>query len=119
MVSSATPTVIRIAVPPNGNCGMLYTAKKIEGKRAMEARNSEPGSVMRTRMLFRYSAVGRPGRMPGMNPPYFRRLSAVSVGVDLIDEGRYAKAARREPCSSAYSMGGDRGRFLTSTCRAC
>ena len=31
-------------------------------------------------MRFRKSAVGGPGRMPGMNPPFFRRLSAVRVG---------------------------------------
>ena len=32
-----------------------------------------------------YSAVRLPGRMPGMNPPYFRMLSAVSTGLKTID----------------------------------
>jgi hypothetical protein len=29
-------------------------------------------------------AVRSPGRMPGTNPPYFLRLSAVSVGLNTI-----------------------------------
>ena len=33
----------------------------------------------------RYSAVGRPGRMPGMNPPYFFMSSARSSGLNVID----------------------------------
>ena len=32
-----------------------------------------------------YSAVFFPGRMPGMNPPYFFMLSAWSFGLKMID----------------------------------
>ena len=41
-------------------------ARKIEGIRAMAARNRDPGKVMRLRMFDRYWAVGPPGRMPGV-----------------------------------------------------
>ena len=37
---------------------------------------------MRFRMFDRYWAVGAPGLMPGMNPPYLRMLSAVSIGLN-------------------------------------
>ena len=84
MVSSATPTVISSAVPPNGNCAMSHTANTMSGVSAIAARNSEPGRVMRFRTLARYFSVGGPGRMPGMNPPCFRMMSACCAGLNAI-----------------------------------
>src|SRR5688500_20083158 len=86
MVSRATPTTMRIEVPPNGNvCGSSsHTANTMEGTRAIVARNIEHGRVIRLRMRCRYSDVGFPGRMPGMNPAYLRQLSAVSTGLNEI-----------------------------------
>ena len=52
------------------------TRIRICGSTTTAARNSAPGSVMRVSTRSRYCAVGRPGRMPGMKPPYFFRFSA-------------------------------------------
>ena len=41
--------------------------------------------VNRVRIVLRYSAVARPGRMPGINPPCLRRLSATSSTLKTID----------------------------------
>ena len=40
--------------------------------------------VSRDKMRLMCSDVLRPGRMPGMNPPYFRMLSASSVGLKMM-----------------------------------
>ena len=53
------------------------------GSTARAARNRAPGSVSLVRMRSRYSAVGRPGRTPGTKPPYFLRLSAWSMGLNV------------------------------------
>src|SRR5215467_14048336 len=72
-------------VPPNGKFWVAPTsASATIGIRAMRPRYSEPGAVSRVSTKLRYSAVGRPGRMPGMNPPYFFMLSATSVGLNVI-----------------------------------
>src|SRR5690242_17079495 len=44
-----------------------------------------PITVMRVSTKSIYSAVFLPGRMPGMKPPYFLRLSAVSSGLKMIE----------------------------------
>ena len=44
-----------------------------------------PTTVIFVRILFMYSAVFFPGRMPGMKPPYLRMLSAASLGLKMID----------------------------------
>ena len=62
----------------------LGELKKQFGRTAMMPRYNEPGSVIRERTNCRYSAVGRPGRMPGMNPPYFFMSSATSTGLKVI-----------------------------------
>ena len=46
------------------------------GMIAMTPRNSAPPHVMRMITLFRYSCVGLPGLIPGMNPPFLCRFSA-------------------------------------------
>ena len=50
------------------------------GNTAMNAKNRAPANVIRVITLSRYSAVGLPGLNPGMNPPYFLRLFAISIG---------------------------------------
>ena len=56
---------------------------RMVGSAATAARYSAPGNVSRARMRSRNSAVGRPGLTPGMNPPYFFRLSAWSTGLNV------------------------------------
>ena len=46
-------------------------------------RKSAPAIVMRVTTLPRNSAVGRPGRIPGMKPPYRLMLSATSFGTNV------------------------------------
>ena len=53
IVSSATPTVMSSAVPPNGNWLMSQNANTSNGTTAIVARNNEPGSVMRLSTLAR------------------------------------------------------------------
>src|SRR5262245_62691228 len=53
------------------------------GAIAITARNAAPASVMRVSVWSRYSAVRAPGRMPGMNEPCSRRLSAISCGWNI------------------------------------
>src|SRR5579883_813510 len=54
-----------------------------DGPDGDEAEEQRPTSVSRSRIRVRYSLVGRPGRIPGMNPPYFLMLSATSSGSKL------------------------------------
>ena len=60
----------------------------MSGRTAIAARNTAPGSVMRVSTRSMYSAVLRPGRMPGMKPPYFRMFSARSFGFNNDRGGR-------------------------------
>ena len=46
-------------------------------------RKSAPAIVMRVTTRDRNSAVGRPGRIPGMKPPYRLMLSATSFGTNV------------------------------------
>ena len=51
------------------------------GSMAIPARNTAPTNVILVMILSRYSVVGLPGRSPGINPPYFFILSAISMGL--------------------------------------
>ena len=75
------------AVPPNGKFWLLppVIEKKKFGMTETSARYSAPTSVRRVSTKLRYSAVGRPGRMPGMNPPYFFMSSARSTGSKVME----------------------------------
>ena len=55
------------------------------GMNEMMIRYSAPTSVMRVRISLMWSAVRLPGRMPGINPPYFLILSATSLGLKTIE----------------------------------
>ena len=81
-MSSATPITIRIEVPPKKKLAEVWLMR-IVGSAATAARNNAPGNVRRARMRSRNSAVGLPGRTPGMNPPYLRRFSAWSTGLNV------------------------------------
>src|SRR5690606_4815373 len=84
IVSSATPTTISSAVPPKYRLGMFVNSLKNTGSTEIAARNSAPARVRRISTRSRYSVVGRPGRIPGMYPPYLRRLSDTSAGLNWI-----------------------------------
>ena len=49
------------------------------------ARYKPPTTVILVRIVFMYSAVFLPGRMPGMKPPYLRMLSAASLGLKMME----------------------------------
>src|SRR3954471_14728107 len=68
MMSSATPTTIRIEVPPRPRavaCEKPPKRMKMFGRTAITPRNRAPGKVSRVSTRSRYMAVGRPGRTPG------------------------------------------------------
>src|ERR1700730_18191214 len=87
MVSSATPTTMRMAVPPRYRLvdgTPVRMAVSRGSTTVMSARKSAPASVILPMTLPRYSAVLLPGRMPGMNVDWFFRLSATSTGSNTI-----------------------------------
>src|SRR6266545_2020281 len=83
MVSSMTPTMINKLVPPK-NCAVIIGTfnpwLRRLGKTAISVRKIAPANVSRVIVKSRKSAVGFPGRTPGMYPPYFFRSSAIWVG---------------------------------------
>ena len=65
-VSSATPTMIRMEVPPKGKFWLALTSTRaISGTSEIRPRYSEPGRVMRSRTYLRYSSVGFPAGSRG------------------------------------------------------
>src|SRR6202035_4290620 len=87
MVSSATPTTMRIAVPPRYRLvdgTPVRTAVSKGSTTVIIARKSAPARVILPMTLPRYSAVLLPGRIPGMKVDCFFRLSATSTGSNTI-----------------------------------
>ena len=86
MISSDTPTPIRIEMPEKPSRPTLLPPlpsnwnSSADGMRAMAARNSEPGRVIRLRILARCRSVWGPGRTPVMKPPDLRSSSARRAG---------------------------------------
>ena len=69
IVSSPTPTMMRSDVPPKKPAiawSKRPCAISSEGMIAMRTRPTQPMKVTRVIVRSRNSAVGRPGRMPGM-----------------------------------------------------
>src|ERR1700712_4770287 len=102
-VSSPTPTMMSTEVPPNGKFWLLplpVSDRNRFGRIAMKPRYSEPGNVIRLSTYCRYSAVGRPGRMPGMNPPYFFMSSARSTGLNVMPTEKNVKNRIRRKYST-------------------
>ena len=62
-----------------------FTAPTISGSSATTARNSAPTKVTLPSALVMKSLVGLPGRKPGMKPPFFFRLLAISIGLNWMD----------------------------------
>ena len=62
---------IRSAVPPRAIAVMPVTARMISGRTEIKPKNNAPSKVMRPRTLEIYSEVEAPGRMPGINAPFF------------------------------------------------
>ena len=58
--------------------------KAKDGTNATSDRKMAPNSVMRLEILRRYCAVGLPGRMPGMKPPFCWMLLEMSSGLNWI-----------------------------------
>ena len=82
IVSSATPITIRSEVPPKKKLalGLVDQDRRQRRDRGQEQRSREgqPGEDAVEEL-----GRGRPGRTPGMNPPYFFRLSAWSTGLNV------------------------------------
>src|SRR5205085_917383 len=72
-----------VLVPPNRRVCTPVRSPTSVGITATMPRNSAPAIVMRVTTRPRNSAVGRPGRMPGMKPPYRLMLSATSFGTNV------------------------------------
>ena len=84
IVSTTTETTMSRPVPPIASpCSDGSSTPRTTGNTATVPRNSEPARVIRLTTRPRYSCVGRPGRMPGMNPPFLRSCSAVSSGLNV------------------------------------
>ncbi len=54
------------------------------GAMAITDRYSAPNMVILLSTLVMKSAVGLPGRKPGMKPPFFFRLLATSMGLNCM-----------------------------------
>ena len=79
--------MISTAVPPNGKfCAVAAGHAEEEVRQDRDDSQVErAGEGDPVQDEGRYSAVGRPGRMPGMKPPYFFMSSARSSGLNVID----------------------------------
>ena len=84
MVSKITPTTIMIEVPPKDTCASNHPEKKI-GIIATILKPSAPMKITLLRILFKYSVVGLPGLIPGIKPPDFFILLAISIGLNVIE----------------------------------
>ena len=71
MRSRTTETTIRSAVPPRAIAVMPVIERITSGRTAMRPRNTAPRRVIRFKTLEIYSEVLAPGRMPGINAPFF------------------------------------------------
>ena len=81
--SSATPTTIRSEVPPKLKSSAV-NCPIIVGITAITARNIAPTYAILVITFVRYSAVGLPGLIPGIKPPLFFILFAISTGLKVI-----------------------------------
>ena len=73
------------AVPPKPiKLFTLVTAAAIIGTMAIIARDVAPKNVNRVTIDSKYTSVGRPGRTPTINPPYFFIFRASSDGLKEI-----------------------------------
>ena len=78
--SRTTETTMRIEVPPKANAVMPVADCIIRGKIAINPKKVAPSKVIRVRTLEIYSEVDAPGRMPGMNAPFFCKLVESASG---------------------------------------
>ena len=83
-VSSATPTTMMTDVPPIARLLFLITIPTMIGRIATIARYRAPKSVILLITFRMKSEVGLPGRKPGMKPPFYLRLLAISMGLNWI-----------------------------------
>lgn len=84
-----------IVVPPSARVVIPVAFCMMIGSTAIKPKNVAPRSVMRVRTLEMYSEVEAPGRIPGMNAPFFCRLvdsasgqsnRSVEIGKDKYKE---------------------------------
>ena len=84
MVSRATATTIKIAVPLMVKVATPVSFWTTIGRTATRPRNTAPQSVMRFTTPEKNFVVFSPGRMPGTNPPLCWRFFATSSGLNVI-----------------------------------
>ena len=60
-------------------------AIKNSGIKQTNVKYKAPMVVSLVKIFSIYSAVLSPGLIPGMNPPYFLKFSAVSLGLKVIE----------------------------------
>src|SRR6266508_2462845 len=90
IVSTTTPTTMRMLVPPRRSVCTPVMSPMSVGMTATMPRNSAPAMVMRVTTRPRNSAVGRPGRIPGMNP------ITLDVVSDVVRDERERGVEERE-----------------------
>ena len=71
-------------VPPTAREVFLMMMPAMIGRIATIARYRAPKSVILLITFRMKSEVGLPGRKPGMKPPFFLRLLAISIGLNWI-----------------------------------
>jgi len=81
IVSIATPTTINIDVPPNAI--FRFVNLKNIGNIAIIAKNIPPNHVNFEIIEDKYSVVGFPALIPGMNPPFFLIVADTSAGLNV------------------------------------
>ena len=89
MVSKMTETTIRIEVPPIPvNKANVIPVPKIfgsDGSTAMNPKNIAPINVSLINIAVINFVVASPGRIPGIKPPDFFKLSEISLGLNAIN----------------------------------
>lgn len=78
--SSTTETTMRIDVPPMAKEVLPVINCIIRGKIATKPRKTAPKRVMRLKTFEIYSEVDKPGRIPGINAPFFCKLVESASG---------------------------------------
>ena len=79
-----TPTIMINEVPPNDTLAS-NTPEKTSGIVATIKSPTAPINTMLLSNFVKYSSVGLPGLIPGINPPCFLMLFATSIGLKVMD----------------------------------
>ena len=74
---------MRSAVPPRAIAVIPVNERTIKGKTAMNPKKTAPSNVIRLKTFEIYAEVETPGRIPGINAPFFCKLVASASGSNV------------------------------------